>query len=144
MIEPLPDTPFWRAYQGRFQGLLTWEAFDALWQVMEESGGDWFVWDLEGDVPEAPGGLAEALQAAREMYAEVRGRSYCGTVYVDDASAPSFVKAFDPYRMGATCGSSGERTMPRFVFSRIRPEALPEPEPVPEPGFWRRLSGFAR
>ena len=141
MIEALPDTEFWRAYQGRFQGVLSWDAFDALWQVLEESGGDWFVWDLEGDVPEAPGGLAQALAVARAMYDEVRDRSYCGTVYVDDPQAPAFVKAFDPYKMGATCGSSGERTMPRFVFSRLPPDPLPAPVAEVSQGFWSRLRG---
>ena len=41
-LPPLPDTEFWRAWQGRFQGILTWEAFDALWKVIRsaiEPGG---------------------------------------------------------------------------------------------------------
>ena len=146
-FDNLPDTQFWRAWQGRFQGVLSWDDFDALLQLLAQGGGAWFVWDMEGVVPQRPasqGALAAVLEAVREMNAPVRARSYCGTVYADDPGAPSFVKAFDPYQMGATCGSSGERIMPRFVFSMIRPEPLPAPEPAPEPGFWRRLSGFTR
>ena len=141
MIQALPDTEFWRAYQGRFQGVLTWDAFDALWQKLAESGGEWFIFDLETDAPERPGDLVQALGAARQMYADVRDRSYCGTVYVDDLAAPGLVKVFDPYKMGATCGSSGERTMPRYVFSRSRPDPLPAPAPEPAPSFWSRLVG---
>ncbi len=141
-LPPLPDTAFWRAYQGRFQGVLTWEGFDALWEVLEKSGGQWHVWDLDaGAPPDSPAPLAPALAQARAMYEEVRGRSYCGTVYVDDPAAPAFVKAFDPYRMGATCGSSGERIFPRFVFSRLRPEPLPTAGSAPPPSLWARILG---
>ena len=144
-LPELPDTEFWRAWQGGFQGVLRWGDLDALLQVLAQSGGAWFVWDMEEgappDRPAPPATLAGALDAVREINAPVRARSYCGTVYVDDPAAPAFVKAFDPYKMGATCGSSGERTMPRFVFSRIRPEALVEPEEEVRTGLWRRLRG---
>jgi len=139
-IPPLPDTRYWRAYQGKFQGVLTWNAFDDLWQVLAASDGSWYVYDLDGPAPQAPTELGPALHAARQMYDEVRNRSYCGTVYVDDPQAPRFVKVFDPYKMGATCGSSGERTMPRYVFSQIKPDALPAPEPPAAPGFWKRFA----
>ena len=138
----LPDTDFWRAWQGSFHGLLHWQDFDALLHVLGQSGGEWYVWDLEGAVPVAPiapAEMATALEAVHEMNAPVRQRSFCGTVYVDDPAAPAFVKAFDPYQMGATCGSSGERIMPRFVFSRMRPDPLPEPAPEVSVGFWSRL-----
>ncbi len=141
MWEPLPDTDFWRAWQGSFQGVLTWAEFDALLDRLAASDGDWFVWDMQGPPPTAPTPLAPALAATREINAPVRERSFCGTVYVDDPVAPALVKAFDPYQMGATCGSSGSRTFPRFVFSRLRPDPLPEPEPEPQPGLLARLIG---
>ena len=137
----LPDTAFWRAWQGRFQGVLGWEAFDALLELLAGSDGDWFVWDMHARTPEMPGPLAPALDAVRALNAPVRDRSWCGTLYVDDCAAPGFVKAFDPYRMGATCGSSGERTFPRFVLSRLRPDPLPEAAPERAPGVLARLTG---
>ena len=141
MWEPLPDTAFWRAWQGSFQGVLTWAEFDALLDRLAASDGDWFAWDMQGPVPTVPTPLAPALEAVRALNAPVRDRSWCGTLYVDDPATPGFVKAFDPYRMGATCGSSGERTFPRFVVSRLRPDPLPAPETEPAPGFFARLIG---
>lgn len=144
-IAPLPDTAYWRAWQAPAKGLLRWDEVDALLEVLIASGGDWFVFDLGAPPPEAPvQDLAPVLEEVREMYAPLRSRSYCGTVYVDDAQAPRLVRFFDPYQMGASCGSSGERVWPRLALSRLRPDALPEPEPVPKPGFWGRLGGFAR
>lgn len=140
----LPETAFWQAWQGSFQGMLNWHDFDALLQVLRQSGGTWYVWDLAGAVPEAavaPAGMAAALDTVREMNAPMRARSYCGTIYVDDPAAPAFVKAFDPHQMGATCGSSGERIMPRFVFSRLRPDPLPEPSAEVPVRFWGRWRG---
>ncbi|HHH89729.1 MAG TPA: hypothetical protein ENK45_04085 [Aliiroseovarius sp.] len=137
----MPDTEFWRAWQGSFQGVLRWEAFDALLEGLASSDGDWFAWDMQEPVPAAPAPLGPVLESVRALNAPVRDRSWCGTLYVDDPAAPGFVKAFDPYRMGATCGSSGSRTLPRFVISRLRPDPLPAPEPEPQPGLLARLIG---
>ncbi|HHS94340.1 MAG TPA: hypothetical protein ENK63_03235 [Rhodobacterales bacterium] len=142
-LAPLPDTAFWRAYQAPAKGLLRWDEADALLVLLAGAGGGWYVFDLHAAPPTTPSDdITATLEAVREMYAPVRDRSYCGTIYVDDPEAPTLVKFFDPYQMGATCGSSGERTLPRYVFSRIKPDPLPEPEPEPKPGFFARLAGL--
>lgn len=141
---PLPDTPFWQAYQGKFFGVPSWAAFDRFWPVLEAAGGAWFVFDPEGDAPDAPHAdiasvLAEAktcVEAVREM------RSFCGTVFTDAMENPSFVKVFDPWKMGGVCGGSGERIMPRWVLSRLAPDALPLLTQEPEKkGVFARLRG---
>ncbi len=142
--DPLPDTAWWRAFQGRFQGLLDWPAVDDLWRRLAGAGGEWWVWELDGDLPAAPlsgDDFAAALARMGAMYDdEVRRRSHAGTVYVDDPADPAFVKVFDPWKMGAVCGSSGERILPRYVVSRMAPDApLPEPAPPPRPGLLARL-----
>ncbi|HGG04652.1 MAG TPA: hypothetical protein ENK28_04285 [Aliiroseovarius sp.] len=145
-LPPMPDDAFWRAFQGDFQGILTWPDFDSLWAVLGATKGDWYVYDLTADVPSSPVSgrdFDKALSEAGDLYSSVRNRSYCGAVYVDDPRTPTFVKVFDPYQMGATCGSSGSRTMPRFVFSRIIPTPLSEPVPDSKPGLLARLSGRA-
>ena len=146
---PLPDTAFWQAYRGRFSGILSWADFDALWDRLAASDGAWFVFNPEGALPDTPVGGADfraVLAEARETIEQVRARSYCGAVYVDDRETPTFVKAFDPYKMGAVCGTSGEHTFPRWVFSRIRPDAaLPlEPEAPQKRGPFRWMHGGAR
>ncbi|MCP5075396.1 MAG: hypothetical protein GY947_19155 [Rhodobacteraceae bacterium] len=141
-MTPLPDTPFWRTHEGRFEGILTWQAFDDLWERLAVSDGAWYVFDLGTAPPDQPvtgAAFAKSLGLARDMYAPVQSRSYCGAVYVDDRDAPTFVKVFDPFNMGSACGCSGERILPSFVFSRIMPDPLPAPEPVAKPGFFTRM-----
>lgn len=139
----LPDTAFWRAYSGRFAGLLKWEDADALFARLAASGGDWFVFDPAGDAPTAPvDDLAAALAEARACLDQVRSRSYCGAVFVDDPAAPAFVKVFDPYQMGGACGGSAERVLPRWIFSRLAPDPLPLlPDPAEKKGLLARLIG---
>ncbi len=138
----LPDTAFWRAYGGKFAGLPTWAGFDAFWQRFETAGGAWYVFDPSGDAPAEPcADIARARAEARACVEQARARSFCGTVFADDLEAPSFVKVFDPYRMGGVCGGSGERVLPRWIFSRTRPDPLPLLPPTPaKKGFFARLA----
>jgi hypothetical protein len=123
---PLPDTAFWRAYGGKFSGTLNWQQFDALFDRLAAAGGEWFVFDPTGDAPDSPvPDLAESLAEARACVEQVRSRSYCGAVFADSFEVPGFVKVFDPYKMGGVCGGSGERVLPRWIFSRLAPDPLP-------------------
>lgn len=140
----LPDTAFWKAFNGKFHGIPTWEGFDRFWDLFAATGGEWYVFNPEGDAPSAPEpGLAAVLTEAHDCVTDVRGmRNFCGTVFADDLADPSFVKVFDPWKMGAACGSSGERVMPRWVFSRMAPDALPLLPEVPEKkGLFARVIG---
>lgn len=142
---PLPDTEFWNAYQGRFQGILTWPAFDRLWALLEAAPEGWHVFELAGSAPDAPvdaQAFRAVLAEASEMYAIARKSSLCGTVYVDDPAAPQFLKVFDPANMGAVCGDSGQRTLPRWTFTKLRPDPLPEAAPqAGRKGLFARLTG---
>ncbi|GKY86723.1 hypothetical protein [Sinisalibacter aestuarii] len=141
---PLPDTPFWHAYNGRFAGIPTWDGFDRFWQVFAASGGDWYVFDPSGEAPAGPEtDLAEVLAEAHACVDQVRRmRSYCGAVFADDLANPGFVKVFDPWKMGGVCGGSGERVMPRWIFSRIAPDALPLlPDEPEKKGLFARIIG---
>jgi hypothetical protein len=142
---PLPDTPFWAAYQGRFKGVLTWQAFDQLWDRLHASEQAFHVFDLSrkpSDLAATHDEFSAILDEARQMYEPVRRNSYCGAVYADDLENPSFIKVFDPYQMGGVCGDSGMRTLPRWVFSTIKPDPLPEaPEPAPRKSLLSRLTG---
>ena len=142
----LPDTPYWTRFQGRFHGFPLWNMLDRFWPVLENSGGAWFIHDLEsGVVPDQPASDAEfsaILGSAVEMYAPARSRSFSGVVFVDDVNTPGFVKLFDPWKMGASCGSSGARTMPRYVLTRMQPDPLPIIEcDQHKPGLFARVAG---
>lgn len=141
---PLPDTAFWRAYGGTFAGVPSWQGFDRFWATFEAADGEWYVFDPTGNAPAAPApDVAAALAEARACVEQVRNmRSYCGTVFADDLAAPSFVKVFDPWKMGGVCGGSGERILPAWIFSRIAPDPLPllSAEPAKK-GLFARLTG---
>ena len=59
---------------------------------------------------------------------------------MDDRKSPAFIKIFDPRNMGTSCSCSGELILPRWIISRARPDALPEPEEK-EKGLAGWLSG---
>ena len=135
---PLPDTPYWRHYQGRFAGLLHWPDFEALWQTLEQAGGAWYIFEPGNEVPTEPASFEsfrETVATARALVSRSERRFTGGSVYVDDRTAPEMVKIFAPDNMGASCGCSGMRILPRWILSRARPDPIP-PEPAPEKPGW--------
>ncbi len=143
VTRPLPDTEFWTRYMGHASGILRWNDLDAFWPRLKASGGEWYVFDPDADAPETPvSGQAwrAAVQAARTLVDTRRDMSVSGAVYVDDREAPAFIRVFDPGHMGSSCSHSGARVMPRFIFSRIKPDSLPI-APPPDKGLFARLRG---
>lgn len=136
---PLPDTAFWRAYQGRASGLLKWEDVDALWPLLAVQSEGWFVYDLETEPPLAPTpgiSFAAFLPKAEALVNTRRDRSHSGAIYIDNREAPAFIKIFDPTHMGTACGGDHDMIFPRYILSKIKPE----PRPVPKKkGFSGRL-----
>jgi len=143
-MNALPDTAFWRAYSGSFQGILKWSDVDAFWAILAKNPDGWFVFDPNFDAPEKPFEKAEFtsfLQEAEQIVNSCRERSMSGAIYVDDMAEPTFAKIFDPVNMGSACNVSGIRTLPRWVVSRMRPDSLPAIEPVAKVGLFARLTG---
>ncbi|WP_457646580.1 hypothetical protein [Profundibacter sp.] len=140
----LPDTPFWKAYQGRFFGLLAWAEVDAFWASMSGTTGDWFVFDPEQPAPDrvaSAADLANVLTKAQALINSRRDMSHCGAIYVDDARNPTFIKVFDPSAMGSSCNISGIPILPRWIISRIRPDDMPPPPEPVKPSLFKRLTG---
>lgn len=127
MAEPTDRAGVYQvALNGRFEGILTWPDFDALWARLRSAPAGWFVHDTEADQPAhaaTPEAFAAALDRAEEMFAHARSRSWCGAVYVDDPGDPALVKLFDPHGMAA-CGGGGGASRPRYILSRIPPAHL--------------------
>ena len=138
---PLPDTAFWRAYQGRAAGLINWKDVDALWPLLSKQPEGWFVYDLETGPPAAPTPAQEFaafLPEAEDLVNTRRDRSHSGAIYLDSREAPRFIKIFDPANMGTSCGGGHEMIFPRYILSKVKPD--PRPTPVPKAkGFLGRL-----
>ncbi len=130
--QTLPDTRFWRAYQGRAEGLLNWADIDALWPLLARDPEGWYVYDLETRPPETPLDTEDFMAFLAQAGALVnsrRDRSHSGAVYIDNRATPAFVKIFDPANMGTSCGGDHDMIFPRYILSRIRPDARPAPPP---------------
>ncbi|NOX73292.1 MAG: hypothetical protein GXP03_06625 [Alphaproteobacteria bacterium] len=143
-MPPLPDTDFWRAYQGPFSGVLKWSDVDALWAWLADNNQGWFAFDPNTAAPDTPldaDDFATFLQGAVELVNTRRERSMSGAIYLDDANKPTLIKIFDPVNMGSACSISGVRVMPRWILSRMKPDDLPKPAPVLKPRFFGRLAG---
>jgi len=137
----LPDTLFWRLYQGRSKGLLHWPDVDAFWEHLATKPEGWYVYDLESDPPESPAratAFLDSLNTAQALVNQRRESSHSGAIYVDSAEAPAFIKIFDPTNMGTSCGGDHEMILPRYIFSKAKPDRKPEPAP-PKKGFLGRL-----
>jgi len=138
---PLPDAPFWRAYQGRASGLLQWADVDALWPLLAAQPEGWYVYDLETAPPISPlstTDLTAFLPKAQALVDARRDRSHSGAIYIDNRESPAFIKIFDPTNMGTSCGGDHDMIFPRYILSKIQPDPRPAPAPVKK-GFLGRL-----
>lgn len=143
ILSDLPGTKYWQAFQGYFSGLLQWEDMSTLWEQLKASPEGWYVFDTLQAPPQSPVSSSELQELLNEIEVFTRKRhrhEYCGFIYVDDRNSPGFIKIFDPRKMGSSCGCSDELILPRWIISRARPDALPEPEPKKK-GFAGWLSG---
>lgn len=115
---------------GRFSGVLRWAQLEALWaRLRAAAGSGWYIYDLEATPPLSPASAEELtgfLKRLDEYLRREHEHDYCGIVYADDLQQPSLVKIYDPGHLGAVCGPSGTRVLPRWVMSRMQPTALRE------------------
>lgn len=107
---------------------------DTLWEKLRDEPVEWYVFDLKASPPDQqnePEAFRDRLEEISQYTRARHPEDYCGFIYVDDAETPTFVKIFDPRAMGSSCGGGG-RTYPRWIISKIPPEAVPTPE-TPKP-----------
>ncbi|HHN73361.1 MAG TPA: hypothetical protein ENK13_04665, partial [Thermopetrobacter sp.] len=114
-------------FSGRLIGLLQWSRFEKLWSRLAAEAEGWYVRDFGRDeLPDAPLSAADFRDFLRRTEDFLRRRhreDYCGFLYVDDAENPTFIKVFDPRKMGSACGCGGS-VSPRWTISRMPPEPL--------------------
>jgi len=138
------DGVFQERLTGAFSGIVTWAQLSELWSVVKQAPDGWYIYAIGETPPERPA-KADALMAfIQEIDALLRKEhreEYCGIVYADNKAEPSFIKIFDPHHLGSSCGSSGVKTLPGWLLTRMRPDALHEDRPLPEgrKRWWRGL-----
>lgn len=121
------------AYDGWLSGVLAWDDYDRLMEVVKAAPAGWYVYDTRERPPAAPEPEAALPGRVAEITTFLRDRqraSYCGFVYADDRASPVIIKVYDP-RTASACGTSAA-SIPAFTLSRMPPEALPFAAEQPE------------
>ncbi len=142
---PVNDNRFYDAFRGRFSGLLSWEQLDAFWNVLRAHAGDgWYLYAVGEAPPTAPATVDQVGRFIGEIDALLRREheeDYCGIVYADSISAPTFIKIFDPHNLGVQCGFSDNPPLPGWVMSLMPPADLQDKRPLPDNRrrWWQRL-----
>lgn len=145
MQETQPPDAFRTAFRGRFENILRWEQLDAFWDVLKQDAkGNWHIYAVGELPPEKPADAAQFISFINEINELLRsehGESYCGIVYTDSTTAPSFVKIFDPNNLGVSCGYSDKPPLPGWVLSKLPPVDLQAPDNLPgnRRRWWQRL-----
>jgi hypothetical protein len=130
---------------GRFAGVLRWTQLEALWgRVRAAASSGWYIYDLEAPPPATPAPTEELTAFLKQVDEHLRHeheQDYCGIVYADDLDEPSLVKIYAPGNLGAVCGTSGSRVLPRWIISRMQPSALRKDiaSELPPIKWWHRL-----
>lgn len=114
--------------RGRFTGIMKWDDLSALWTRLQHAEA-WYVYDTAGTPPDSPLHGAELVEAVKHIDEYLRREheeDYCGIVYADDPAAPTYIKVYDPNNLGVVCGFSDNPPDPKWILSRMAPEALPD------------------
>lgn len=139
--------PFLTAFRGSFTSALRWPQLDALWErIAERADAGWFIYAVGEPPPSAPtdaAGVKAFISEIDQLLRAEHREDYCGIVYADDPSAPTFVKIYDPNNLGVVCGFSESPPLPGWVMSLIPPVDLPSTRPPPKGRrrWWSRLFG---
>jgi hypothetical protein len=139
------DDPFLAAFRGSFTSLMQWSQLDSFWDVVRErAGAGWYVYCIGEPVPAAPLAAAQVgrfIQSVDALLRQDHDEDYCGIVYTDSKTDPTFIKIFDPNNLGVSCGSSKNPPLPGWTMTLIPPAQLESKRPLPEGRrrWWRGL-----
>lgn len=137
--------PFYLAYRGAFTGLLKWPDLDALWQeVTGRAEQAWYIYTTSEAPPATPATEQELRDFIRHIDKRLRtdhAEDYCGIVYADSKTNPTYIKIYDPNNLGVVCGISREPIFPGWILSQLPPKPLEGLPPLAEkpPSWWRRI-----
>ena len=138
--------PFMEKYQGRLIGVLRWEQLDELWEAIQSGNtDDWYAYHVGDEPPLTPCNSEQLHRFVEEIDKLLRQdheEDYCGIVYTDDKTKPSFVKIYDPHNLGHVCGSSGAPPpLPGWIISKVQPIDLEAAMPPPgnRKSWWQKI-----
>ncbi|WP_455222236.1 hypothetical protein [Kaarinaea lacus] len=144
-MNDLPTEPYLRAFRGSFLGLRRWEDVDTFWETLKsQSDQSWYIYAIGEVVPAAPVNSEQLKRFVDEIDTLLRKEhqeEYCGIVYVDDKSNPTYIKIYDPHNLGVVCGYSDNPPLPGWIISKLPPVELSKDTFLPQSRkrWWKRL-----
>ena len=136
--------PFYKTYRGAFSSLLRWHEVDAFWALLrEQAGAGWYVYTIGKNPPAKTASVEELCRFIEEIDARLRREheeDYCGIIYVDSKTEPTYIKIYDPKNLGVVCGIGREPIPPGWIISKLAPRSIEELPPQGEQaqGLWQR------
>ena len=131
-----PEDPFYPAFRGSFTSLMQWPQLDSFWDTVRgRADAGWYIYCIGEPAPNAPRNAAEVQRFIQEVDALLHrdhDEDYCGIVYADSKTEPTFIKIFDPNNLGVSCGSSKNPPLPGWIMSLMPPATLDAKRPLPE------------
>ncbi|MEE8388718.1 MAG: hypothetical protein V3R65_09095 [Acidiferrobacterales bacterium] len=119
---------FLQGFRGPFIGIMEWKLLDEFWRNLEDHDSEnWYIYAIGEAVPSAPVEPSQVAIFTRKIDALIRHEhpeDYCGIVYTDSKTDPSFIKIYDPNNLGVVCGFSNSPPLPGWVMSKIPPVEL--------------------
>lgn len=135
-IQSPQETAFYTAFRGTFTSIMQWAQLDTFWDTLRaRADAGWYVYCIGEPVPIHTLNSAQLHKFIQEVNTLLRrdhDESYCGIVYTDSKTDPTFVKIFDPNHLGASCGSSKNPPLPGWIISLLPPAHLESKRPLPE------------
>lgn len=144
MAETTSGSSFQAVLTGPFSGIVSWAQLTELWATVRSRPEGWYIYAIGEPVPTTIASAEALIRFTEEIDTLLRREhreDYCGIVYADDKVQPNFIKIFDPHNLGSSCGCSGVKTLPGWLLTRMPPETLVDPRPLPEgrKRWWRGL-----
>jgi hypothetical protein len=139
------ENPFLDAFRGSFTSLMQWSHLDEFWSTVQaKADAGWYIYCIDEPVPEQPCSAAQVEKFIHEVNAllhQDHDESYCGIVYTDSKTDPTFIKIFDPNNLGVSCGFSKNPPLPGWTMTLLPPTLLESKRPLPEGRrrWWRSL-----
>ena len=130
------ENPFYDAFRGSFTSLMQWAQLDEFWTTVQaRADAGWYIYCIGEPAPTRPLSAVQVQKFLKEVDALLRSdhdESYCGIVYTDSKTDPTFIKIFDPNNLGVSCGSSKNPPLPGWTMTLLPPAHLDSKRPLPE------------
>ena len=147
----VPWDPARPSFPPAYTGILRWQQLDALWEIIRsQADAGWYIYAIGEEVPQDPTSGTQVkifIDEINSLLRKEHQEDYCGVVYVDNKTEPTFIKIYDPNNLGVVCGFSDNPPLPGWIISLIKPELLDENTFTSQSRrrWWRRIfSGWCK